>query len=890
MSFLFQLTDAGAALLNADTGPITITTAELGSAFNYVPEATDTNIHGSLVFSMTPSLPTPVTANIVVYSLFLNAELGPFSFGEVGLFTEDGTLFALGAGNELVVKLAAAITPPGNSIRIDCYLSMVGQNYAMWLQFAESDNAFRMAVLGSPDYLPPSNQATPNAYVISGITNYQSSFLAYTNQTGLWNFDAYNFANQATATITSFDTQSVTIALSDYVEAMTPSYLGQVILEFVTGNLYSICRYVQTTVISGNFVTLGFVNPLMSPPIVGDLFSVFERTATSVAPSPQIATTTQLGVVQIGDTLTITSGGLLNVAASSSPVTSFNSRTGAIVLASGDVTTALGFNPAPLASPTFTGVPAAPTASLGTNNTQIATTAFVLAELGLNTVTSFNSRTGAVTFLVSDLTGVGGALLASPAFTGIPTAPTASPGTSTTQLATTAFISNSYAPLANPSLTGVPTAPTASLGTSTTQIATTAFVEATLASGVVTSFNSRTGAITFLASDISGVGGALLASPTFTGVPSAPTATPGTSTNQLATTAFVASAIAGSGVTSFNGRTGAVTLTNSDITTALTYTPANIASPAFTGTPTAPTATVGTNNTQLATTAFVTSAIAASAGVTSFNSRTGAITFEASDITGAGGALLASPALTGVPTAPTATSGTNTTQVATTAFVTAAVSGAGVTSFNSRTGAVNLSFTDVTGALTYTPANLISPTFTGIPQAPTAANGTNSTQLATCAFVLNELSSASVTSFNTRTGAVTLQLSDVTGVGGAPIASPQFTGRVETVASSYTVVALGSVSGTQTLNLVSATEWTLTVTGALTFAFTNTLAAGLSQIICLRITNGGSSTISWPSGTQFANGGTAPTFTASGVDLVAVRYDTTSSTYMVFVIGLNIEA
>lgn len=33
---------------------------------------------------------------------------------------------------------------------------------------------------------------------------------------------------------------------------------------------------------------------------------------------------------------------------------------------------------APLASPTFTGTPAAPTASAGTNTTQIATTAFVL--------------------------------------------------------------------------------------------------------------------------------------------------------------------------------------------------------------------------------------------------------------------------------------------------------------------------------------------------------------------------------------------------------------------------------------------------------------------------------------------------------------------------------
>ena len=36
---------------------------------------------------------------------------------------------------------------------------------------------------------------------------------------------------------------------------------------------------------------------------------------------------------------------------------------------------------APLASPTFTGTPAAPTAATGTNTTQIATTAFVKAEI-----------------------------------------------------------------------------------------------------------------------------------------------------------------------------------------------------------------------------------------------------------------------------------------------------------------------------------------------------------------------------------------------------------------------------------------------------------------------------------------------------------------------------
>ena len=64
---------------------------------------------------------------------------------------------------------------------------------------------------------------------------------------------------------------------------------------------------------------------------------------------------------------------------------------------------------ADLASPTFTGTPAAPTAAAATNSTQIATTSFVQAQK------------------------------ASPAFTGTPTAPTASSGTNTTQIATTAF-------------------------------------------------------------------------------------------------------------------------------------------------------------------------------------------------------------------------------------------------------------------------------------------------------------------------------------------------------------------------------------------------------------------------------------------------------------------
>jgi hypothetical protein len=320
------------------------------------------------------------------------------------------------------------------------------------------------------------------------------------------------------------------------------------------------------------------------------------------------------------------------------------------------------------------------------------------ALAGAEVVTSFNGRTGAVVLTEQDILDAGGtAIFDSPTFTGIPIAPTAAPGTNTDQIATCAFVqtaiagSTIFAPLASPILTGIPTAPTADPGTATGQIATTAFVEnAVVASTTgVASFEGRTGAVVLQGADITAAGGALLASPHLTGVPTTPTATIGTSNTQIASTAFVQAALGSGGVATFNGRNGAVVLTTADITGAGG---APLASPTFTGVPAGPTAAAGVATTQLATCAFVMAAV----GVTSFNSRTGAITLNVNDISAAGGAPLASPAFYGVPTAPTAATATNTTQIATTAFVQNAIgAGAGVNSFNGRAGVVVLSAADV---------------------------------------------------------------------------------------------------------------------------------------------------------------------------------------------------
>jgi hypothetical protein len=158
-------------------------------------------------------------------------------------------------------------------------------------------------------------------------------------------------------------------------------------------------------------------------------------------------------------------------------VDSFNGRTGAVTLGSSDVSAAGG---ALINDPDFTGSPTCPTPSPGDNSTNLATTAFVssaIAAAPSTGVSSFNTRTGAVTLLTSDLTGAGGAPLASPVFTGNPTAPTPAAGDNDTSVATTAFVATSFAPLNSPIFTGAPTAPTVAVGDNSTKIATTAWVQ-----------------------------------------------------------------------------------------------------------------------------------------------------------------------------------------------------------------------------------------------------------------------------------------------------------------------------------------------------------------------------------------------------------------------------
>lgn len=338
------------------------------------------------------------------------------------------------------------------------------------------------------------------------------------------------------------------------------------------------------------------------------------------------------------------------------------------------------------ASPTFTGNPAAPTPALGDNDTSLATTAFVQSTIGgvlsksvaggVNvTLTAVEAGNGILVFT--------GALTANISVI-VPTSPTAQwivkngtsgafsltvktaagTGVVITQGKTEVVYTDGTNVLTahddfdSIALSGTPTAPTAAVTTSTTQIATTAFVNAEIANdaapaahvgatgtahGVATTsvngFMSSTdkskldgiaSGATANAGTVTSVG---LSLPTEITVTGSPVTGSGTLTGAWASQtakAFLAAPNGAKGTPSFraivasdiptlnqnttgtaanvtgtvaiaNGGTGATTAAAA--LTALGA--ASLAGPAFTGNPTAPTPAIFDNDTSLATTEFV---------------------------------------------------------------------------------------------------------------------------------------------------------------------------------------------------------------------------------------------------------------------------------------------
>jgi hypothetical protein len=123
---------------------------------------------------------------------------------------------------------------------------------------------------------------------------------------------------------------------------------------------------------------------------------------------------------------------------------------------------------------------------------------------------------------------------------------------------------------------------------------------------------------------------------------------------------------------------------------------------------------------------------------------------------------------------------------------------------------------------------------------------------------------------STGIDAVVKDVSDVADAA-LPKAGGQMTGQIDATTTAFGLNALGNISGTQTLDADVNNAFEATVTGTITLLDLSTTSTG-AVYVTLRLQNGGAYDITWASDINWP-GGTAPTLTSSGTDILTFYTD-----------------
>lgn len=121
------ITNAGLAAAQVATpvGPwIHISKFQIGSAFGYTPTRADQDINGELLFEGEPLTYKYIGDNTLDIVCRLPAEAGPFEFGEVALWLEEGPLFAKAAFATPQIKYSSLGTNVLSTYTFNCLLKL----------------------------------------------------------------------------------------------------------------------------------------------------------------------------------------------------------------------------------------------------------------------------------------------------------------------------------------------------------------------------------------------------------------------------------------------------------------------------------------------------------------------------------------------------------------------------------------------------------------------------------------------------------------------------------------------------------------------------------------------------------------------------------------------
>lgn len=123
-----------------------------------------------------------------------------------------------------------------------------------------------------------------------------------------------------------------------------------------------------------------------------------------------------------------------------------------------------------------------------------------------------------------------------------------------------------------------------------------------------------------------------------------------------------------------------------------------------------------------------------------------------------------------------------------------------------------------------------------------------------------------------------------TGTGSVVLANTANISNTTITALRETRVAMAA----NDVNLLIGNYFTKTISGTTTLTVSNVPASGTAASFILDLTNGGSATINWWTGTKWA-GGTVPTLTTSGRDVLGFFTHDAGTTWTGLVLGKDVK-
>jgi hypothetical protein len=187
---LLEITNAGLAVASVANpqGPfIHITSFEVGSAFGYTPQSTDSGLNGNLLFSGVPTSYEFIGNNTLNIICQIPVDAGPFQFGEVALFLEGGVMFAKGVFDEPQTKFSSLGTNVVSSYTFNCLLKLQ-QSVAVFQIDTINAPPTVLDIFQWSDVFPPGVSANPDVplYVVRELAFGGDSTLLQNTSDAAW--------------------------------------------------------------------------------------------------------------------------------------------------------------------------------------------------------------------------------------------------------------------------------------------------------------------------------------------------------------------------------------------------------------------------------------------------------------------------------------------------------------------------------------------------------------------------------------------------------------------------------------------------------------------------------------------------------------------------------